>query len=784
MKKKLIFLFAVIIAACSDSDMSGYTDSIIKGTSSTNLENTFLQKTSDTKESNSSLEEELLGLDDEELREKLIKTYPWPNVQRVQGVNNTSEAGSSSSSENPGSSSSEIHYSEALPIPLNPHSGKIEPFDIKSFITKEHVVYITKGKDHLYGFDGLDKECLLSKNIPNHCRLKIAGETSKDDNPVIYISVKQWETAYFTPHKFKNQKEARIIHEKKYVEEDGELKLVEVHPGKNLSKVAEETNDKDKQLVDEEQYPIDVKSYGDAGLYGIYVPKDAKAAINEKQLNAKNDDSRWKRILFIQVIPYEEITKHITLVAFNGDKGDKLDPDSDTCDDGFSDDGITKACLTKNFNEVYSQAVMNVDVTQEPAKDYGITDMIEVWMNDTYQTSTKGYQIMHNIAKNKVKNKIKKYTLKDPDPDPHWHIVFAINKVRKIWELDKCIKQTPNDLNLCTYTRNISPTKEKNKNGNAIKYFLGKKKGKSGDNNRLETDKNGKIKGTEVEIRLTQEKINNQYYYHMYLFKKGQNNPYNFQDKDVLFTEEGFPIVPAINTVRDNLVAFHEGFDKSFDIDKHDDYLSYGGIAYVPGIAGKKSTYYTLLHELGHSFGLTDVSSTNIYQKTETDESSENKYHSIEKQGDKYIDNVGKAKFTNYYATSETNLMTWQVPMGAKLQYRETQIVCTGGSTYYKKLNNNGEFDKNAGKHGQLEKKIQNAFEPNQWECIRENCHDPKYSKKYSTQERKNYFKEKNENGPCKENTKPEEEGKNLYISKKKDYNLKKLEYEKNRLLN
>ncbi|MCQ2286945.1 MAG: hypothetical protein MJZ76_08740 [Bacteroidales bacterium] len=102
-----------------------------------------------------------------------------------------------------------------------------------------------------------------------------------------------------------------------------------------------------------------------------------------------------------------------------------------------------------------------------------------------------------------------------------------------------------------------------------------------------------------------------------------------------------------------------------------------GGFVWGSHLNGDASQN-TLIHEIGHSFGLTDV----------------------------YIDPDDPSVYNNI-VTDEGNLMFFTIPTGPKLRYRPVDVVCTGSNV-----------------------KIGDNDYENQWDCIRssEKCH--LYSKK------------------------------------------------------
>ena len=156
MKKLLIILSAVFVAACSDGEIGGYTESIIKGASAPESNASLEQQPSLLKKSSSPLDEDLSGLDEEELREKLMNSYPWPKPEGVAAPSSSSGSGESS-----GSSQNILEGS--LPMPHNPNTGIIEPFNWQKLAPS-----FEDSRNYRYGFD--------------------QDPTGKD--PVVYISTK------------------------------------------------------------------------------------------------------------------------------------------------------------------------------------------------------------------------------------------------------------------------------------------------------------------------------------------------------------------------------------------------------------------------------------------------------------------------------------------------------------------------------------------------------------------------------------------------------------------
>ena len=142
--KKLFFTISILfLLACSDSDLNGYTESIIKGSNTSNL-NSLLKKdeSQSLKKTVFPLEEELSSLDEEELKEKLMSTYPWPKAEGTVAPN------TSSSSTNTSSGSTAILYENTFTLPYNPRDGRIVQYQWKNVDP-----VFAEPDNYPYGFD-------------------------------------------------------------------------------------------------------------------------------------------------------------------------------------------------------------------------------------------------------------------------------------------------------------------------------------------------------------------------------------------------------------------------------------------------------------------------------------------------------------------------------------------------------------------------------------------------------------------------------------------------------
>jgi hypothetical protein len=413
----------------------------------------------------------------------------------------------------------------------------------------------------------------------------------------------------------------------------------------------------------------------------------------------KNMDKR------IEVLAYEAKYKHFIYVQLDGD-GWNADSDEDS---------FTETKVNKHFNEVFGQAVVYAKSTPEPASKYDLDYLIEV---DMLNPSDEVYNKMIAKAKS-IMNNAPNLFLADGKVNvdsPYLHIVFAINKERKIWKLENCLDDYGDiDLNSCS---GFDPQNESKK----ATYHMVSLDGCSDGVGTSPID---------VEIRMQPVEGEGGTIYKRYYALKG-GKKVDFAPCDILYTDEGYPLVPSISGVLTGTAAVSSSPNKWSLY--FEDYLPYGSVVVTPRRRGI-TAQYTLMHELGHSFGFTDVQSSALIEQKEY---VENAYI--------YGENLYDAGYINTYASSETNVMAWQQPSGRRIRYRNTPIVCTSGTAYYGGLKGDGTFDPGTF-WGAVERPVDGGYE-NQWECVRGEC----YTEKYSTNERKDFW---SFIGTCEVNEKP-----------------------------
>ena len=655
MKKLLIALSTLFIVACSDGDIGGYTESIIKGASAPEA-NASEQQPSLLKKSSSPLDEDLSGLDEEELREKLMNSYPWPKPEGVAAPSSSSGSGGSSGSRLEGS----------LNLPHNPSDGEILPFSWKNV----NPSFAERENGHEYGFD----------------------RDPSDRDPVVYISTKNgvgiafdflFDKSAFSDYYLLNDKESVADIENKKTIPSGYNTLS-----------------------------------SDAAVYTLYGCLDRQ--LKRRSPTCYNTQKK------IQVIPYELVEKNIIYVEFDDQTISSCEDDQNRINNDNKDgcvgydyetlckDGFTKCCAEKYINDVFKQAVMKVNVYQLSKCLFGKQEKLEVQMSNPKQTHIDQYTKMKFYADRRHDAKIGS---SDNYSSPFWHIVYAINKERKIWHLKEC-NTKDFDLSSCQGFRPEREPKD-------VQYFL-----------------TGCDDGEHpVTIKAKQTINNGSEEMHYYI----NENDGKFKECHILFTDNGYPVVPS----KDGIEGFMRAMNAEFMNDsKFYKYLRHGGIIFVPRRAGE-SGLYTLAHELGHSFGLVDVSLSEAFRIKQDDDSDKRQ------SGFKNLDNgnVGYRQYKNLYASSETNVMAWESPVGRRLRYRPTPIACTDGTSYYKELNNDGSVNKEGGRWGTIERRIPDGTDTTadgtiikdwdefQWECVRGKCYDENSVEVFASKKRQQAFK-------------------------------------------
>jgi len=362
----------------------------------------------------------------------------------------------------------------------------------------------------------------------------------------------------------------------------------------------------------------------------------------------------------VKVISYEPKEKEIIYIQLDGDGWD-------TENDQYA---FTKERVETGFNEVYSQVVMTPNVIERAATFYN-DERIKLDFNEMLQINMVfgSNLISHSVNEQAEKillDQVENISLKDIDASKlkERHIVFAVNKTLKYWPLELLYYNNTDNLIMYSQYSGLNPQIEPNGTTYAIQS-VGKCEDGVGPEPipvtlRYKTDLNNII----TEIRA----------YH-------NGEPVSFGPCDYLYTKNGLPALPiqypgalAVSIVLQKEV-------KREDDSETTDFFGLGSVVWVPRGIGP-SSIYTMMHELGHSFGLTDVAETGRWLNP----------------NDGYLS-----------STTETPLMSWRSPSGRKLRYRGVQVVYTGGATI-------------DGSPGERIECPVNGVLDNQWACLRDEC--------------------------------------------------------------
>lgn len=644
-----------------------------------------------------------------------------------------------------------IFDEETFDLPHNPFSGYIEPYSFSE--EKPHIEMI----NHLYGFDQPLENCFNSEKPSQSCFIPFPNseqycsehkrlcDYKKADSktPVAYISVKEGLGISIKTHLSNKSYSSYCLVLQKYNDDD------------------DKTDFRHQKTINEKDpsYDIPYEWIKEGGIFKIY-PHNSKIKnkTNDKKCNPQTTNKQ--AILAFKVLPYTEVTKNVVYVEINGDPNDNpWTPDTPNCTneikEGCCENGFTEACVKTVLKDVYNQAVIDVNVTPEQASKYTLNnELMKVTMTNPYGSSYTYSKIKENVEKI-----ISNSQIAQDKSSQYWHTIIAINKERKKWNLHTCVSENSKELGITDITNcknyGFKPEAE-DINTNYYIY------------NQITGNISSKV---EAEIRVNQKIVNNKPEIHYYVYTNGKPHPY--KNGDVLYTDNGYPVIPEADCILGNTLAFSDPLRAK---DLHDNYLAYGSLIFVPRRIGHLGLY-TLSHELGHSFGLTDVSMSNVNRTTKEAiyKNSEGNHGEFENSD---RTKKGPREYRIPLASSESNLMSWKAPTGGKLRYRPVPIACTGGTQYYKATKEKNDskgnkylgYDEEKGVWGSAIERLiidgienkdnlkdEDWLELNQWECIRGNCYDSKYSSTYSTNARKTYYNMNEEGTWCFANQKIEE---------------------------
>ena len=621
----------------------------------------------------------------------------------------------------------------------NPYTGKILPFD-----WGETIPDIEESDNHPNGFDGLQKNCYGEKP-PENCY----DPSEQKKIPIFYISIETGKTARFIFNEGDGSKDGVGTLLKK-ISPYSDLRLLRekkawINPSaqkRELVNIYKTETERNQAILD---YGIDFSVGNKNSLIPIKIEQIDGSLKKELFFSIKSEDDEgvytligkstkskratWTDLLKIHIKPYKPLSKEFIYIELDGGDKDRKEWDPLTKD---PENSITLAKTLTSFNNVYKQAAVNAKITVgreiSDNKDividksttidkkmeekinqnkFGISSLlIEVDMSKP-EESEDNLDVLFTYAK----ELFAKYGDLRDKKSKYRHIVFAINKERKSWPLEQCItKDKVINLTLCN---NFYPELEPSN----TKYYITRP-----SEDCRKTDREP------IKIPVTIKKGKKDRFYYAI---DSHNELMKLKSCDILHTDNGLPIIPGYTNAGLSFPWTKEDFEeaqeiagpgKEFPISDnfmlYDDYLPYGSII----IATRNKTdngLYTIAHELGHSFGLTDIvqDSNEVIKKRESEH-------------------------TNTYGTTERNLMTWINPSGSKIRYRDNHIACTNGKDIILTLylnKTNGKMCKT--KDEKNEKKclkildtlniesqvIEKTMHENQWECFRD-CYKKDFS--------------------------------------------------------
>lgn len=379
-----------------------------------------------------------------------------------------------------------------------------------------------------------------------------------------------------------------------------------------------------------------------------------------KLMNGTEDMDRNLHIIsYDKKEPYE-----ITYIQFDGEGGKTC-----TVDEGC----YTHLSVQENLNKILSQAVLSANLNKANPIDIGLGNIFEVDMTEKFD------ELFYTTLVNNMLHKGVTRT------------VFAINSVRLVWRLD-------NPASLLSMNNYYDFAKAYSKNnkiaiedGGLAPMFM-----KSYSN----TCATG-VGITPVPVYAKLISHNDKDNVFSVSLQDYAGRPVSFSaDCDYLYIDS-YGFIPGEKGVAQIMWPF--GVEETIDGKKINKVT--GGVAFAVRQSGEYSKN-TIVHEIGHSFGLSDIyidpedpSIAYCYQKTADGYYARDDIPLTYADGSlvdfsgMLIDNHFVYSRCNY-TTSEADLMNYQVPTGPRLRYRLMPIVGTGSNIP------NGTYD-------------------SQWECLR-----------------------------------------------------------------
>lgn len=447
--------------------------------------------------------------------------------------------------------------------------------------------------------------------------------------------------------------------------------------------------------------------------------------LNAGNYKLKNGDVDLDRNL--HVIAYEKKEPYeITYVQFDDVNASCTDPGC-----------YSKQSVQKNLNKVFSQAVLSANVNEVEPSDLGLDEVFE------FDATEDNYETVYNKLENILFNNEKIYTefksVKDKQDESYRkykeygrtvcnesctdegcsyscfqeemdilkelrkqydadkieyesllyskgvRLVVALNSFRIIWRLNE---QPTNELNLKhyydflnAYWVNQATVGREPAVGSLIPMSL-----KS-----YPACKSG-VGGTPVPVFAKLNSVNKSDNTFSVSLQNGSGKPVSFdRDCDYLYVDT-YSFLPGRTDAYSGAAEITESYS-------NDENKIYAAYIIAPRQIGV-SSQNTIVHEIGHSFGLSDLY---VYENDPSvpyclDKSGDGRYFysgpADGVTGDALVDYLSKRKCN--FATMEADIMNYIVPTGPKLRYRLMQITKTGNNVETGKYESQWECLQNA----------------------------------------------------------------------------------------
>lgn len=368
---------------------------------------------------------------------------------------------------------------------------------------------------------------------------------------------------------------------------------------------------------------------------------------------------------YLKVVEYAQRTVPASYFQFDGD--------TPCIDVGcYSFEGVKSS-----FDRVFGQAVLINGFEQVDPKDYGYDQIMTVDMTDP---------IKNDFTTDFIWNLYNKLSLDSKDA---YRSIFALNVTRFMWRLKENNDQTEN-ITINSYSE-LYPLHFKY-DPEPMEMYLKSLTSECGDGAVGLSPKKVKVSviGVNMEKNTANITITD---------IDGEKVSFN-PECDYIYTDEMTHVPGTVSIMKNGYGSAAQVtlplIDEKGVVD--------GGFVWSGKQEGEASQN-TLLHEIGHTLGLTDAfinyvdGTVPFYEKIQ---GCYNETYVVVPCSDVYTE---IAAYHEEWTTQEANLMNYLVPSGPRLRFRETPVVKTGTNR-------------------RLRDEDGNIIYENQWECVQnKECH-------------------------------------------------------------